>query len=698
MLKNKIKVNTLLYILINIMLLVLGTDYITYFSNLDYIICLVISLMIMTPLNLLILKKIELKLNFAKEDIIFFGFLLLIMIMTIPFPDRSFDTMNYHLYLQEKPFGEKIFFDFFAGKNLNSFSYAFPDRLFYLFRYFLGYRLGVIFNYLIVTIIFYQVKELLNKINIGISKITLVTFSTIVVTTLSIIDIVDSYYVDLVSVVILLQIVMFVFDGKKLNKKDNNTLMYMFIGLLFGLAFSVKISNALLLIPLFIAYIIMHKNIFTSLKVKDIILTVLMFLLPFFVYLVYTYIETGNPVFPFYNTIFKSEYFGNWNWLDLRFGPKGIIETILWPFIIMISPARTADIAIAEPLWCYGYMVSTGYIIYYLYNIIRHKKFDKNRLIYFIFVILLYLFWSKFQLGYTRYGLIVLILGGISFCTFLYDSFKNKKTILITIGLVLMTYNIAYSSSNYLYRDQFWIYNNIANNEKANYIYNLENLFADGKQNVELDKDAVIGVFYYNAGLAQMINNSNLPIINFTSGIDNELTQNIFDQSIESKKIYTLVDALDFQNFINELNNLNYKIVSIKDVITSDIIGRENSFVYIFEVEKAEDGYQNKFLAFSKEYTIDTSNLSKISFWIGLTKDGNKAYNIPFNFKIYEESSKGRTELNMMKVSFAGSLEKISIELEKSSKHVIIEVTDDNGNLLDGAWLMLLNVEESIRR
>ena len=178
--KNKIlKINIFTYLLIFILLLALEIDYITYFFNAKYIISFTISLIVNIVINYFALKKIEIVNTLEKSDIIFFAFLFLIFIITIVYPDRSFDTINYHLYLQENPFGNKIGYDFFAGKNLNSFSYAFPDRVFYMFRHFLGYRLGVIFNYLLIIVVYTQVKEISKKVMPKINSLALTVISTV---------------------------------------------------------------------------------------------------------------------------------------------------------------------------------------------------------------------------------------------------------------------------------------------------------------------------------------------------------------------------------------------------------------------------------------------------------------------------------------------------------------------------------------
>ena len=47
-----------------------------------------------------------------------------------------------------------------------------------------------------------------------------------------------------------------------------------------------------------------------------------------------------------------------------------------------------------------------------------------------------------------------------------------------------------------------------------------------------------------------------IPIINITSSADNDYTENLLNQKLDSAShIYTLVDSLDFTNFINSLKS-----------------------------------------------------------------------------------------------------------------------------------------------
>lgn len=672
------------------MLSVLIIDYITYFTNLDYIFCFIISISVLGVMNFLLKKRINIKREFEKADIIFFIVLAAIAIISLPFPDRSFDTVNYHLYLQEHPFGDKINVDFFAGKNLNSFSYAFADRIFYMFRYFLGYRLGVIFNYLIIAVMYYQIKNMVKKLIPTIKSMPLVLFSTLAVTTLSVIDLVDSYYVDLISLVLLLEIARLVIF-EKLDISKNNTGLFAYFGLLFGLCFCVKISNAILLILFFIIYIVKNPKIYKCLNYKNVLLTFLMLILPFAVYMIYTYIQTGNPVFPFYNTIFESQFFGNRNWLDTRFGPSRKIESLVWPIVIMFHPERCCDIGIVEPVWCLGYLISIIYLIKYVYyKFIKKIKIDDTRLAFFITTILAYICWAAFQLGYSRYGLIVLILGAIATSVFIYDIIKQKKNIIIGFAVIALFYNYSYVSNNYMHKGSFWIYNNYFNNSD-DYKYNIINLFENGQLNVEFDENSVWAIFYCNAGLAQLVNNE-IPIINVVNGADNEYTSEIMNSKLSNaSKIYTLVDSLDFQNFINAINNTNYKIIDVKTVLTQPILANQTDYLFVFEIVKTNITNNNNFENFNSTKTFDVSGKNNISFFLGHAKDSNGNDN-SFNATIIGIKDNHETIIDSFEISNKDNMKKLSYNVEEYDYLKIVSL-DMQKNLIDGNWFMYLNKE-----
>ncbi len=60
---------------------------------------------------------------------------------------------------------------------------------------------------------------------------------------------------------------------------------------------------------------------------------------------------TGNPVFPYYNGIFHSQYWGTNNLRDARFGPHGILDALQYPLYMAQGTRRLLDVPLKDPRW-----------------------------------------------------------------------------------------------------------------------------------------------------------------------------------------------------------------------------------------------------------------------------------------------------------------------------------------------------------
>ena len=74
------------------------------------------------------------------------------------------------------------------------------------------------------------------------------------------------------------------------------------MALMGGITLSIKVSNAPVVAFLGIWYLIRYKDCVT---VKSIINSIIIILFPLLVYLIVNYIDTGNPVYPYFNSIFS---------------------------------------------------------------------------------------------------------------------------------------------------------------------------------------------------------------------------------------------------------------------------------------------------------------------------------------------------------------------------------------------------------
>lgn len=672
-----------IYILI-LVLLGLHTvisDWFTYLLNFDYTISILISLFFVIILFLSVKKFICINYQWEKEDLIFFLILFVLLIMHIPMADEMYDTFNYHLYLQERPFVSKLIEDFFPGRYINSFSYAFPDRMFYLFRFLLGYRLGVILNYIVMVVMYYQIKDILKDFFIKQSKLVPI-FSMITVFSLSILEQIDNYYVDLLSLVFLLELGRIAIKKKKNDSFFIKTIFYMLVA---GMAFAVKVSNAFFIIVFSIVYLINNWKNISKMRWKELFLYFVTFCFPFILYAFYTWIETGNPVFPFYNTIFHSLYYPNSNWLDTRFGPKTFFELILWPFYAVFYPARVADTHICEPMWAIAYFIAIFYIIYNIVQILRKKQLPKiTRLMALsLITIVLYLVWSKFLLGYTRYAIIVVTFSTFNALLISYEFFQKKKYLIFTIFFIGFLWNSAYFSYQYLYSGKNLFYDNIANNTFSNYIYNVKHIFDSNQQIITFPEKSTWGVIAENSGDCIMINNT-IPILNLTWGAATEDAQKILEEDLKKyDHIYTAVSYLQLDYFLERLNEYSWQIKNHYATVVPSNLEELGSY-YVFEISKGNEK-NSKFEGYDKlEFPVSSND---IEGYFGI-HPRIRNLSTPCSFSIYGVKNDDEVLLQTIENLEAGMLNFIKIKNDGFSK-IIIKSSSINTEPLNIIWIQL---------
>lgn len=60
---------------------------------------------------------------------------------------------------------------------------------------------------------------------------------------------------------------------------------------------------------------------------------------------------TGNPVFPYYNQIFRSRLFPPTALRDTRFGPHGLLDALGYPLYMARGTHRVLDVSVRDPRW-----------------------------------------------------------------------------------------------------------------------------------------------------------------------------------------------------------------------------------------------------------------------------------------------------------------------------------------------------------
>lgn len=598
------RINWSMYVLLILACQVIIGDSLIYFLKSGYILTNIIAIILNIIINFVLIKKriIKIESNFCKWDIVGIIVILCFIISSILIPDESWDTFSYHIYLQQNPFADKINFDYLPGRTFTSYVFPLADRINYLFRFSLGYRLGTIFGYFLLIIIFYQTKSIFKaflKEKIEDKYISLL--SILPLFTFAIIEQLGSYYIDNYSAVFLIEIFYItIFESKDIIKSKPK-LYYVF--LLAGLIISIKIANLAYIIIPFIVILIKNLKDIKDIKWYEYLLLICIFLLPILPYMVYNIIETGSPIYPYYNKIFKSKYFSEENWLDRRFGPQTIIQTLLWPVYICINPRKFYEFPTVDAMWYLGYIVIIISLCKKIFErIFRKTEMDKNEVYYIVILLFTYLAWAKFLLGYQRYGIAIPILSEIYVIKIFIASIENKKVIKILVFSFMIAFSI-YKAFNFDMIQDNNLIKNIKNKDvegAKSIIRNVKYIFKD-RTNEKFDIDGIWGVIYDNSAIPTLINVNDRLMHLETGGktTPNELTEKKYWDYVNNNDIYIPIDKHRLDPTIQFLDDFDFKIQKIEKILNNVTFLDDNNCIYILKVSY-ELGTENNMEIFQK--------------------------------------------------------------------------------------------------
>lgn len=185
--------------------------------------------------------------------------------------------------------------------------------------------------------------------------------------------------------------------------------LFFLAGFLAGAAMGLKLTAVIYCVGLGISLILFYRKIPQPLKnISFFALGGLCGLLTFGGFWLWQLWETfGNPLFPFANELFESEFISRENYSDERFIPKNLSEFFLLPF--KTRRGEGFDVVIDFRL-AFLY----GVILIWLANVFKNRKVQINVPFAFVcvFVLVSYLIWI-FYFGIARYMLPIEILSAL---------------------------------------------------------------------------------------------------------------------------------------------------------------------------------------------------------------------------------------------------------------------------------------------
>ena len=382
---------------------------------------------------------------FIIGSLIFAGFFALKGIR----PDMSYDTQNYHLLSQIPGFADNLNFHVIPGR-FQMYGFRLGDRMFYPFRAVLGLRMGTLLNAAAMIVIYRQLTVLLdwfketlpdsgmkpgNPVVRGIWK--LLTCPSILAFFIAgrfeLLQESGSYMVELLALPFFLEMVFLLIRDTEEVLVKREAVAFCLMG---GIFFCMKMTNIVYLAPLVLFYIVKIRKYIT---VPLFIGCLAAGAAPAVVYLVYNGICMGNPVYPYYNTIFQSPYFGNENFKDRRWGPAGVSEIFLWPWYMIRYPDyRLSELPCMFTLdLAAGYLAMAGLLAAGAAVWFRKKStaYKKELVLTAVYLISL-LAWTV-TTGHIRYFMAGLILNGVLLAFAYLRLLHSRSAVLGLAGLVL---------------------------------------------------------------------------------------------------------------------------------------------------------------------------------------------------------------------------------------------------------------------
>lgn len=331
------------------------------------------------------------------------------------FPDSGFDTLNYHIIAQNPKF-ENYFVEDFGYGNFQVWGFRLCDRMFFYFRKLLGYRYGTMLNTVSIIISFTQVYDILGSLtgegkeDTAAKRIVCnrALWALAIILPLDVIMMFGSYCVDAAVLPVGLFIISMISDTMEDRVDSTKIALFAFCC---GLMIGGKLTNIVYVVPCVIAFVVIHIRDF---RLRDWFISILLGMSGCLEYLIFNTICTGNPIFPYYNTIFKSVYYPVADFKDGRWGGQNLFEKAFWAVYAVFKPSyRLSEIYDSKSLLLLlGLVTGAVLAVFSVIKIIRREVPDKR-----ITVLLLIAFFSTelwgFTTGISRYFIFGRVLWGI---------------------------------------------------------------------------------------------------------------------------------------------------------------------------------------------------------------------------------------------------------------------------------------------
>lgn len=587
--------------LIGFLVLVNAFTILFHFYLASYIILMIIILPIIFVDFNLIYRKFNEKIKTIKHitlNYIFYTILIssifMYYVLIANMPEIGHDALTSHLYVPTyiKSFGKWSF-------DIQKYVWALSNNQLdfgYSLLYYLGGEMAPrLFNIFFLGLLGLTAIKLLDLFSQD-RRYQILLFLTVCTTPLMFLEITSLYVDVIISTFIIYGLLLIIrsIENKAFTKEDLYTVTIICFGYL-GLKMT-SLPYFLISMVLALYALVRYRNFQITIKncasyfLCSLVLAIF-FLEPY----IFSYISTGNPVFPFFNGVFKSPFYAVENFDNPNYG-KGLTLDFLYK--IVFNPGKYLEAPAPGS-------AGTIWVFLPLFIIATYKNF-KNNIFLLLIVGILSLLLVFMGTAYIRYAIPSLVLLEVFSVSALVLMAKNLKIIFYLLLVVIMNINLLSLNSASYYgvlnikaildkaeRSKFLVnsapvraaneYINSINDRNLNVIY-FSDPFGAG-----LSGSAAIYSNWYNQTLLNMIKNNDV------DGVRKYIYKNHVG--------YFIID--DKYKFIDFLSPILKESLLLKSIGNIKVYGVDVNFPELLRSPSFED---------IRDWSISPINVSRHGF------------------------------------------------------------------------------------
>ena len=250
----------------------------------------------------------------------------------------------------------------------------------------------------------------------------------------------------LLAVPIISAIYLLVFNGGIDERVSGYRKHLIFAGLLIGFSAGLKFTNLVYAVGVFASMaftFLLNKGVPRRTIIDDLFI----FFLSTTAMFIVTYLPVGytlarhfgNPIFPYYNNIFKSEYFVKIGFHDMRWFPRTIIQYLDMPFRFMVNQKYPFGMEISFRIYFFAFIeiLIPLYAAKVALGIVRGYKQSWSHIFLVLFFAFSFIVWEIF-FSYYRYIAALELLSPLVLVVILVELIKPNDFIVGMIGLFVV--------------------------------------------------------------------------------------------------------------------------------------------------------------------------------------------------------------------------------------------------------------------